>query len=81
MEDRLIQFVKSLSKEKLETLVITYADKNEKLMSVIEEQAIKVDFFDRAMESEDTFEMSEVAKVLNYKKLGRNKLFFVFTGA
>lgn len=39
------------------------------------EQAPKVDFFDDVTGSSDTIDMKEVAKVLNIKGIGRNKLF------
>ncbi len=35
----------------------------------------KVDFYDTVTKSDEWMEMSEVAKLLNYKKLGRNKIF------
>ncbi len=35
----------------------------------------KIDFYNVAMNSKENFEMSTVAKVLNVKGLGRNKLF------
>tara|TARA_Y100001972_G_C7616355_1_gene309092 strand:- start:823 stop:1230 length:408 start_codon:yes stop_codon:yes gene_type:complete len=35
----------------------------------------KVDFYDTVTKSDEWMEMSEVAKLLNYQKLGRNKIF------
>jgi phage antirepressor YoqD-like protein len=35
----------------------------------------KVDFYDTVTKSDEWMEMSEVAKLLNYKKYGRNKIF------
>lgn len=35
----------------------------------------KVDFYDTVTKSDEWMEMSEVAKLLNYEKLGRNKIF------
>ena len=35
----------------------------------------KIDFYDRVTNSDNWMEMSEVAKVLNYKNYGRNKIF------
>lgn len=37
----------------------------------------KADFFDAVTESEDTFDMTTVCKVLNWKGIGRNKLFCI----
>lgn len=39
------------------------------------EQAPKVEFYDDVTGSSDTIDMSEVAKILNIKGIGRNKLF------
>ena len=35
----------------------------------------KVDFYDTVTKSDEWMEMSEVAKLLNYKRVGRNKIF------
>jgi len=35
----------------------------------------KVDFYDTVTKSDEWMEMSEVAKLLNYRNLGRNKIF------
>lgn len=35
----------------------------------------KADFYDKVTDSKDTCDMKEVAKVLNFKNIGRNKLF------
>lgn len=40
-----------------------------------EEDAPKVEFFESVAESKDAIEMKAVATTLNYKKVGRNKLF------
>ncbi len=37
----------------------------------------KADFFDAVTESEDTFDMLTVAKILNFKGVGRNTLFII----
>lgn len=57
--------------EELERLRILNAEKEKKLI----EQAPKVDFYNCVTGSKDTMDMKEVAKVLNYATLGRNKLF------
>ena len=49
--------------------------KNLEQQRVIEEQTPKVEFYDDVAGSSDTIDMKEVAKVLNVKGLGRNKLF------
>lgn len=41
----------------------------------IEEMKPKSDFYDKVAGSSDTCDMKEVAKVLNFKNIGRNKLF------
>lgn len=41
----------------------------------IAEMQPKVDFFDAVADSKSAFSMNEVAKVLDYKGIGRNKLF------
>ena len=41
----------------------------------IEEMQPKADFFDCVADSKSAFSMNEVAKVLDYKGIGRNKLF------
>jgi phage antirepressor YoqD-like protein len=41
----------------------------------LKEAQPKIDFYNAVTESTDTIDMSEVAKVLNIKKIGRNTLF------
>lgn len=41
----------------------------------IQEMQPKVDFFDAVADSKDAIEIGQVAKVLNYPNIGRNKLF------
>lgn len=48
---------------------------NRQLKDVIQEQKPKVEFYDDVTGSDDTIDMGEVAKVLNIKGIGRNKLF------
>lgn len=47
----------------------------EKQQKLIEEQKPKAEFFDRVAGSKTAIEMKEVANILNFDKLGRNKLF------
>lgn len=55
-------------------VVMLEAENAEKEKQLIE-QAPKVDFYNCVTGSKDTMDMKEVAKVLNYATLGRNKLF------
>jgi anti-repressor protein len=55
-------------------LLETTVELNE-LKTQLKEIQPKIDFFDTAMSSDDLLELSAVAKVLNFKKVGRNKLF------
>ena len=48
---------------------------NEKQKSMLIEQQPKVEFYDDVTGSKDTIDMKEVAKILNIKNVGRNKLF------
>ena len=53
-------------------------EKQNKINALSDENAAmkpKADFFDAVADSKDAIEMGEVAKVLNYKNIGRNKLF------
>ena len=55
-----------------------YADQleeNQRLLIEKEEDKPKVDFYNQVTESTETIPMGQVAKVLNIKGLGRNKLF------
>jgi len=48
---------------------------NERQAQQLKEQAPKVDFYNAVTSSKDCIDMAEVAKVLNVKGIGRNKLF------
>lgn len=48
---------------------------NEKQKNLLIEQQPKVEFYDDVTGSKDTIDMKEVAKILNIKNIGRNKLF------
>lgn len=48
---------------------------NEKQKTLLIEQQPKVEFYDDVTGSKDTIDMKEVAKILNIKNIGRNKLF------
>ena len=50
-------------------------EKIEEQQKVLEEQKPKVEFFDAVTDSKDAIEMKAVANVLNFKDIGRNKLF------
>lgn len=52
-----------------------YERKENELKAIITEQKPKVEFYDAVTGSKDTTDMKEVAKVLNIKGYGRNKLF------
>ena len=54
---------------------IKLSTENKELKEVIEVQKPKVEFYDTVTKSETTFDMSEVAKVINIPKIGRNKIF------
>lgn len=55
--------------------VIELQKENEIQKQQLIEQAPKVEFYDDVTGSSDTIDMSEVAKILNIKGIGRNKLF------
>ena len=61
-------------KEALAQLLIE-VDKNEKLELENKEMKPKAEFFDTVADSKTAISMNEVAKVLNIKGYGRNKLF------
>lgn len=46
-----------------------------KLEAKVREDAPKVEFYDTTAKSEDTFDLDNVEKTLNYKNIGRNNLF------
>lgn len=50
-------------------------DENNKLIEENKVMKPKSDFYDKVTESETTFNMNDSAKILNYKGMGRNKLF------
>ena len=50
-------------------------EKNKLLLSENERMKPKEEFFDAVTDSKDAIDMGQVAKVLNYPKIGRNKLF------
>lgn len=50
-------------------------EQNVQKQKLLEEQKPKVEFFDTVAESKTAIEMKEVANVLNFHKIGRNKLF------
>lgn len=50
-------------------------EKNKALQAENERMKPKEEFFDAVTDSKDAIDMGQVAKVLNYHKIGRNKLF------
>ena len=50
-------------------------EKNRLLLTENERMKPKEEFFDAVTDSKDAIDMAQVAKVLNYPKIGRNKLF------
>ena len=50
-------------------------DENGKLQEENKIMKPKSEFYDRVTKSESTFSMNDTAKILNYKDIGRNKLF------
>lgn len=50
-------------------------EKNKLLLTENERMKPKEEFFDAVTDSKDAIDMGQVAKVLNYPKIGRNKLF------
>lgn len=50
-------------------------EKNKALQAENERMKPKEEFFDAVTDSKDAIDMGQVAKVLNYPKIGRNKLF------
>lgn len=50
-------------------------EKNKMLLTDNERMKPKEEFFDAVTDSKDAIDMGQVAKVLNYPKIGRNKLF------
>jgi len=50
-------------------------NRNNELMAQLNSMQPKVDFYNKVTGSPDTCDMKEVAKLLNYKNVGRNKLF------
>lgn len=50
-------------------------NRNNELMAQLNSMQPKVDFYNKVTGSPDTCDMKEVAKILNYKNVGRNKLF------
>lgn len=58
-------------------LLLVYCEKLIEKDKVIEEQKPKVEFYDKVIQSETTINISDAAKILNYKNIGRNKLFAI----
>lgn len=58
-----------------EELIAELQAENEKQKQMLIEQAPKAEFYDKVTGSPDTIDMKGVAKVLNFKNIGRNNLF------
>lgn len=61
-------------KEALKEL-LSQVEENEKLQLENQEMKPKAEFYDTVTESNETFDMSKIAKIINVKGIGRNKLF------
>lgn len=71
--DFLIQLATQLKEEQEKRKLAE--EENVKKQQIIEEQRPKVEFFDAVADSKTAISMNEVAKVINIKGYGRNKLF------
>lgn len=71
--DLLIQLATQLKDEQEKRKLAE--EENVKKQQIIEEQRPKVEFFDAVADSKTAISMNEVAKVINIKGYGRNKLF------
>lgn len=71
--DFLIQLATQLKEEQEKRKLAE--EENMKKQQIIEEQRPKVEFFDAVADSKTAISMNEVAKVINIKGYGRNKLF------
>ena len=56
-------------------LALQQQEQIEQQQLLIEAQKPKVDFYDEIIESKDTIDIGQLAKTLNIKNIGRNKLF------
>lgn len=59
----------------LRGLLLEYTERTIQAENQLKEQAPKVKFYDTVATTEDTADMSQVAKIINRKGYGRNKLF------
>lgn len=82
MEDKekFLAMIRGVSKEDLLELLQDVTRKVDELEKKIGEDAEKVEFYDAVTQSEDQIEMSAVAKILNFKDMGRNKMFEFLRG-
>lgn len=63
------------SPDYLRGLLLDYTERTIQAENQLKEQAPKVKFYDTVATTEDTADMSQVAKIINRKGYGRNKLF------
>tara|TARA_Y100001973_G_C5169600_1_gene318238 strand:+ start:371 stop:766 length:396 start_codon:yes stop_codon:yes gene_type:complete len=64
-----------IKKQKIKISELNIKERLELVTAYIQDVQHKIDFYDTVIDAEDWMEMSEVAKLLNYPKLGRNKIF------
>lgn len=73
-----IENQKQLTEDEIMAKAVLIAKKIvENQANQISEMQSKIDFFDTVTESTDTFDMLTVSKILNFKGVGRNKLFVI----
>ena len=73
--NQLQRLLGELTKEDLSDALIKKTIEVKELIEGIKDVEPKISFHDAVTESDDQIEMSSVAKLLNFKGMGRNKLF------
>ena len=79
LKNLLSEISKMSSDEIAEILIINEKEKKE-LTEQLHKTKPMVEFYETVTQSDTQIEMSEVAKLLNFKKFGRNKLFEFLRG-
>ncbi len=69
------QLLKKVTENELIELLYKKSQYEKELENIIKSQEDKVDFYDKAMASDDLMEMADIAKIIKHKGLGRTKLF------
>lgn len=64
-----------IKKQEIKISELNVQKRLELVTAYLQDVQHKIDLYDTVMNAEDWMEMSEVAKLLNYPKLGRNKIF------